>query len=550
MNEVSQRHLASTQDRTSRASAMKAVLVNSQFTAGVFIAAQNERDNAIIAASKEDPLYSSMGAEVGARQALSDASAIRQYSAENNGAMPSDDLLAAAHGTLENLFSNNQVIAEDASSGMLLSSVSESNLSTEQGVIIRATTAALTLPTMLSNPMNDIVAYLPVRKNKTEIFLIDRVAGKTLGDFTKNQVIDELTAGQYSHQRQRYIFDAAQSPDGTKTVFNFDTAAHTPALTKLPFKNSSVKVYFNRDSGQALNQLDDGSLYGSVTVGGSSVVMTGVVDSDLGKIVVTAGSALPDGAELHAEFEIDIESNPDLIPTIDHKMRSFTIRPASRVISADASIMSVFTMQTEFGVDTNSLNLSSMRNVLVDERSKKQLEDLMFFVQEERSFDAEVPTDTHETWATRFEYIKSLFLSISQSMINKNKRSGMKGMYAGTEFSTFVKMLPPSIFTMAPNYTQEPRIHFIGTLMGGIKVFEVPYTSIVPADKALAYARPEQLGYAPYYTGDVIPPTLYSQEVTKGLRKGSVIWANGYDSASPEIGTYLTLITLTNFTAG
>lgn len=547
-NEVAQRHLASAMARTRRASAMKQVLINPQFSSGVYIQDAAARDQAIVDAAMADPLYSSMGVEMGGRVALSDASAIREYSANNAGAMPSDDLLAAAHGALENLFSNNQAIATQSDAGMLLSSVSESNLSSEQGVAIRATTAALTLPTMLANPMNDIVAYLPSRKNEAEIFNIDRVAGKTLGDFTKNQVIDELTSGQYSHQRQRYEFDATMSPNGVLTEFTFDTATHTPALTALPVRPGSVKIYFNR--AEAAKQLDDGSLYGSVTIGESNVLITGTVDHDTGTFVVTSASALTDGATLHAEFEVDIEANPDLIPTIDHKMSSFKIRPASRVISADASIQSVFTMQTEFGVDTNSMNLGAMRNILVDERSKKQLSDLMFFVTDEHEFDAAIPADGNDTWSSHYEYIKALFLSISQSMISTNKESGIKGIYAGTEFSTFIKMLPKSLFTMAPNAGQECRIHFIGTLLGGIKVFEVPFTGIVPADKALAYGRTEKLGKAPYYTGDVIPPTLYSQEVTKGLRKGNVIWANGYDNPSPDIADYLSLITLTNFTAG
>jgi hypothetical protein len=546
-NTVAQRHLSASIERNARASAMKSVLIGSQFSGGVYIQSASERDNAIMAAAEADPLYSSMGIELGKRQALSDASAVREYSAEH-GKMPSDDLLAAAHGALENLFSNNQAISSTNDAGMLLSSMSESNLSSEKGTIVRATTAALTLPTMLSNPMNDIVSYLPVRKNETEIFLIDRVAGKTLGDFTKNQIIDELTSGQYSHQRQRYIFADAESPDGVKTEFTFNTVLHTPALTKLPFRQNSVKVYFNRQ--EVAVQLDDGELFGSIILADKTkVLFTGTVDHDTGTIVVKADKALADGTKLHAEFEIDIESNADLIPTIDHKMRSFKLKPHSRVISADASIMSIFTAQTEFGIDVNSMNLTSMRNLLVDERSKKQLADLMFFVQEEREFDAQIPADSNDTWLSHFEYIKGLILSISQSMININKESGLKGLYAGTEFSTFCKMLPASIFTMTANYEQQPRIHMVGTLLGGIKVFEVPFIGIVPPNQALGYARTEKLGKAPYFTGDVIPPTLYSQEVNVSLNKTNVIWANGYDNAAPDCADYLVLITLKNFVA-
>jgi len=548
MKDTAQRYEAGLADTLSRAGAMKRVLIQSQFLPnGSYISDPSDRDNGIIAAAAEDPLYSSMGEEMGARQALSDASAIRDYSAMNNGALPSDDLLAAAHGTLENIYSNNQSIAESGKSDMLLSSMAESNLSSEKGVSIRATTAALTLPVMLANPLNDIVSYLPARKNEVEIFEIERVAGKTLGDFKKNQIIDELSYGQYSTQRQRYPFAKDQLPDGSKKQFTFNTKSHTPAGVMLPVRPTSIKIYFNRT--EAAIQLDGGDLYGQVEVGGAKVILSGTVDHDTGIIVLDSDKVLPNESQLHAEFEVDIEANGDLIPTIDHKMKGFKFRPHSRVIAADASIMSAFTMNTEFGVDINAMNLSSMRDWLANERALKQLDDLMFLVKEEYSFDAAVPENSHETWKDRFEYIKSLFLTISQTMIDTNKESGLKGMYCGTLFSTFVQMLPPSLFQRAAGYVKTSRIHFIGTILGSIKVFEVPFTSLVPAHKALGYGRTEKLGKAPYYTGDVVPPTLYSHEVTKGLRKGNTLWANGYDNASPTCDKFLVLIELKNYTA-
>ncbi len=549
-NDIKQRFHKSLHDTARRAAEMKSVLIEPQFNGGsVYISDPAQRDESIANAASNSPLYSSMGDELGRRQALSDASAVREYTALH-GNLPGDDLFAAAHGALENLFSNNQALSETVGAGMLLSSMSDSNLSSESGVAIRATTAALTLPTLLSNPMNAIVAYLPVRKYETEVFNMERIAGKTLGDFTKNQPINELTFGQYSNQRQRYIFNAAQLPDGTKKQFTFNTKLHTPARKTLPVRQQSVRIYINRDCEEVVVQIDGGDLYGSVTVGGNKVIISGTVDHDLGVIVVNTDKELPDAVVLHAEFEIDIESNPDLVPTVDHKLTSFKFRPASRVIGADASIMAMFAMKTEFGVDINSTNLSSMRNWLANERALKQLDDLMFFVQETRTFDAAVPTDSNETWQTRFEYIKSLFLEISQHFINTNKEAGLKGLYCGTLFSTFIKMLPSSLFQIAPGYNQTTQIHFVGTLLGNIQIFEVPFTKLVAADKALAFSRTDKLGKAPYFTGDVISPTLYSPEVGSPLRKENVLWAHGYDNAAPDCGKFLCLITLQNFTAG
>ncbi|HGA7338549.1 TPA: hypothetical protein ACJGSF_004968 [Salmonella enterica subsp. enterica serovar Muenchen] len=44
----------------------------------------------------------------------------------------------------------------------------------------------------------------------------------------------------------------------------------------------------------------------------------------------------------------------------------------------------------------------------------------------------------------------------------------------GADAALFFKQLPPSYFQPAEDYTQTPYVHFIGTLFGNVKVFEVP----------------------------------------------------------------------------
>lgn len=545
MNDNKKRYNAFLAATTRRASEMRSVVINPQFSGGSFIEDPTVRDNAIVDAAALSPLYSSMGEEMGARQALSDASAIRAHF-QHNG-MPSDDLLAAAHSSLENLFSHNQEIADQQGSDSLFSSISDGALSTEAGTPIRAVTAALTLPTMLANPMNDMVTYLPSRRYEAEIFNVDRVAGKTLGDMTKGQIMDSMTTGQYSEQRQMYPFVAGQVPDGSKKQFIFTTGTDTPAKVKLQMRNGSIAVYLNRVV--VAVQLDNGDLYGQVKLGSQSYILSGSVDTENGIITLNSDVAIPDAATLHAEFEIDIENNPKLVPTIDHKISSFRLRPASRILGADLSMMANFKMRTEFGIDLHSQQLAGIRNWLANERAENQLRKILFLTLHEREFDAAISAGSNETWKDRYEFIRATFISISQEMMVRNKESGLKGMYAGFEFAGFIKMLPPSLFQPTTNrHIDDNTIHFIGTLMGTIKVFCVPNEGNMPADECLCYAKTSKIGKAPFLTGDVVPPTLYSHDADRSLMREDTIWSCSYDNATPSLPDYTVKLKLKNYT--
>ncbi|MGF1905276.1 hypothetical protein [Aliivibrio salmonicida] len=542
MNEVQQRYSESLHDTQRRAGVMRTVLIapiglHSDIT---------KRNNAVMEAAKDVALFSSMG-KPATGILLSSVNAIVEYANNNHGLFPTDDMLASAHQTWENLYEGNETLAAASASHILLSSVGEANLSSESGVAIRSVTAALTLPTILSNPMNVVCAYLPTRKHSTEVFNMDRVAGSTLGDYTKGQVIDALTVGQYSRQRQRYNFATAQQPDGTKKQYIFTPKTDTPAKRDLPLREGSVVIRFNKRV-VAKQHEESGDIFGKIHIGETAFSVTGSVDQEKGIITVDTNAALPEDTILTAQYEVKIEGNPDLIPTISHKMSSFKLRPHARTLSSSTSAMANFAMQVEFGVDLFSLDLSSVRNEMVNEKAKYQLVDLMDEVTEVDTFNAAVPADSGETWKDRFEYFMAKLITLDTKMKALNKESGIKAVYAGTQFSAFLQMLPGSMFTRSDLHDEaSPRIHKIGTLLNRIQVFEVPMNDIVSADDALLCGRTDKLGKAPYYTGDVIPPTIYKHDKDNGLTKTQTVWAQGYDEASPDCWKYLIKVTLQNF---
>lgn len=538
MNEVEQRYSNTLKSTQSRAQVMRSVLIKPISHSNAIA-----RNDAILKAAENEPLFSAMGDHRDGIL-LSATNAIIEYAKEHNGLYPTDDMLASAHEQWENLYESNDAIAAASKSNLLLSSVSEATLSSEQGVAIRATTAALTLPTILSNPMNAVCTYLPSRKYGTEVFNIDRHAGATLGDYKKGDKIDALTVGQYSRQRQAYDFASAQQPNGTKKNYIFTAKTDTPAKIDTPLRNGSIVIRLNQRI--VARQTESGDIYGKTHIGETAYTFTGTAELEKGAISIETNAPLPTDTKLRAQYEIQIEGHPEMIPTVTHKMTSFKIYPHARVLSSDTSAMANFAMNVEFGVDMYSLNLSSIRDEMVNEKAKYQLWDLMQEATETALFNAQVPDS--ETWKDRFEYFLFTLIKIDTQMKKLNKESGVKAVYAGTNFSAFLQSMPPSIFQRSPTSETTPRIHKIGTLLNRIELFEVPMDGLVPTDQALFCGRTEKIGKAPYLTGDVIPPTIFKSDSEKGLVQSQTIWAQGYDETAPDCWKYLVKVILQNFT--
>lgn len=544
MSATNQGFNAQLKDIAKRATAMIDCLVKPNFDEGRnFIQDEGSRHAAIIEAAQNEPIYAAMG-EAGAEVALIHAQAIADYSVQNDGELPSDMLLASAHAAMENLYTANEKPLNGKD--VILASV-QNNISNSAGVPIITRTAALTLPRLLANPMNDFVTYIPVRTEEVELFELETVAGSTFGDKKEGDVITPLSSGQYSFLRQR--FDCTAKGDGSKKDFAFDTALHTPAKKKLPFKSGSVIVYVSKD--QAAQDDKDGSIFGKFGQGGEVVTATGDINYVDGKVTASFSKPLAEGAIVTVEYQVDIERSPELIPHISHKPSSFKLYPTERVLRADATIQAMFKMKTEHNLDMRSMNITRLRDFLASDDANTQLRDIAWHCSKETPFSANIPANSNDTWKDRFEYIKSVFMAISDEMMTETEESGLVGVYCGRGLSSFMKMLPSDCFKFSANYKQVNRTHFVGVAFGMFKIYECPFEEIVPTYEGIGYGKSDRLGRAPYYVGDVIAPTLYDHETGQNLHKSDTIWAKGFNSLNPKHGKkYLHRIKLTNFQSG
>lgn len=160
-------------------------------------------------------------------------------------------------------------------------------------------------------------------------------------------------------------------------------------------------------------------------------------------------------------------------------------------------------------------------------------------------------------WTMMFKgKVQQVFRDIAE----RTRTTGSVGMFAGADAAGFIKMLPPTMFTAAENYTQVPYVHFIGTLFNGIKVFEIP-SGVCTAFTAsgiefhsydiLCYCRDENPGKAGFITGDAVPVIPFKHPTTPALVDRTTLWGSSINRIHPRNGQdYFTLFTLTSLKVG
>ncbi|CAH0543038.1 hypothetical protein [Vibrio marisflavi] len=510
---------------------MKQLGVESQFdiNSGALLVGDSDRIAGLNAAIANDPIFESMDLPLAQEIVTGVQSSIREYE-KTYGELPRDEVMASAYQTMSNMMILEGASKDGSAHEMMLESIGQS-LSTSDGVEIRAKMVGLVLPVLLETATLDCVTMMPAGSNEVEIFKVHRKAGVSFGDYTKGQEIDQTSIGQYTSMRQRYEFVEGQRPDGTKTEFTFTSKTDLKNTSvDMPFNKYSVSLWVDRE--RVCRDMDsngNGTMSGMIN---NEYAINCTIDYAKGIVVAKPTKTLPAGTELHVEFEVDIETTPELIPTIDHDMESHTLRPSQNAVAADATIQAMFTMQREFGQDLKSLQMSHMRNTLAAEKSTRHLRDINFICKKEETFNIYCPAG--DDWKLQRELIHQALLDISQKILSATTTVGLSGMYAGTSASNILKTLGAPYFVPPANYTQKNSIHYVGKLFGVWKVFEAPV--IVDAMDLLCYGRGVNHSEAGYVAGDAIAATMYNHPIGPTLRARNTLYELAYGEVHPFDG--------------
>lgn len=521
MNDVKQRYAAMQADAANRAAQMKATLIRPQMDGDSFISDKAERNNSIKSAIRGS-IFESLGGSAGLVVGAS-ANALRAYT-QQRGHVPSDEVLANAHKAIENLVSFS---GSDVRSGTGIFE-SAGSMNNSEGIILRDHMAALVMPVMLQTITSDMVTTCQANYDRSEIFRVFTKAGSTFGELHQGDVINETFNGQYGTLDQRKL---AGTGDGTATTFTLNVG--------MPLKRSGsqaggyVKVYLDKE--KIAEDNGQGSIFGAG-------LSTSTVNYDTGVITVAFLAAPASGLEVHIAYDVNIEKRPDLIPTIEHEIKSWTIVPHEGAIRGEVSLQALYSAQREYSIDMSGMTLNSMRNVLAADKDRKRLRDMWFFAKGSTEWNMTVPSGA--SYYEHYETVRETLKKISTDLVQANLRSGLVGVVAGNMACNVLSSLRAPHFVPAANYREIPQPHYVGRLFGMWDLYKDP---AAPNEwEALCFARGTNSGEAGYVAADAIPAVPLKHPVGTDMHYRDTLWELAYRDLHPYDGrNWFTILRVT-----
>ncbi|MBO2580281.1 hypothetical protein I6M29_22375 [Shewanella algae] len=529
------------------AEAVRGVCINPQFNEnGQMINNPAELVASMREGVAKSPLFESIGDNKAALGvATTWATAIREYSRAHGEVR--DEVLACAAETLGAMLGHGE-----ASSKMFEST--GLNTTTSEGVMLRAKTAALILPTLLATTTGDAATYMQGGRDESEVFRIRRTANTAFGDVKKGEVLEDSWMSQYSSMKQ--VYESPVQPDGAKEkfiVYIYNEKAPVEDAGALvgviPNQNpkvgaiaKSVRIMLN--GREVASSILNGTLFGSFDYGGKRYNISESSDSDVanGKLAFQISPALPAAAgKLGIKFDVDIEHNSSVIPEIAFSMESFIVVPHQSIIASGNSIQSYWRMSREYGLDLRNMNTDSMRNVLAYNNDMQNLTDMLMAAHHTDTMAINLQVAQGAYFKEKYEEMHQELLILSESMLNDTRVSGLVGLFAGPRAAAAIKALGAPFFVPVEGYRQVPRPHYCGLLFGKWKIYEVPKGVSVAGykladDEMLAYARGSDFSQAGLLAGDAVPATLYRHNVDKALFNRDTLWKLTFGDIAPVDG--------------
>lgn len=541
-------------DITDRAARVAAFTVDVQKKDGVAITNLSELADAAMQAALKEPMFEGVDPRAVKRISSAWTSAMMEYQ-KRTGDFPPADLLANAHKCAENLMLESAVEKHTGEGRAMFESVA-ADMSSSDGVLRLAQFVALILPASLGAATSDACTFVPCDRDEAKIYELLNVAGTEFGDFKVGDELHMQKAGKYSQLKRNYLFPPAAQPDGTKKVFTFNIK--DVEGKEMPIRSGRTRLIVDRTSSTKPDQGDGNLYFSGYDKAGAALEASCKVNYEKGTVAVTFTTAPPVDTELAVQLEINIEKAPALIPVINQSMREYTLSPSQYVIASEHTVMSASDASREFGIQLQSVQFTAMRNWLSHEQDMTRLGIMAFFNKFKYDFDVALPeAQNYDSWVA---LIRHRINEMSTDMVNRTRKSGIRGGFAGGEAANFIKSLPPQFFQQDPDYVESPYVQFIGTLFGYIRIYEVPKAVCeqfvasgieFSANEILFYGRGQGIGDAGLVVGDAVPAIPYIHETNPQLVNRTTMWGSALNEIHPRQGqNYFCKLTLTNSKVG
>ncbi|HFU2857331.1 TPA: hypothetical protein ACGQ50_000871 [Enterobacter cloacae] len=438
-----------------------------------------------------------------------------------HGQLPSENLLAAAHGALERQMT---AMMEDTTTAI------------SGGVLKAPVWGYFILPALLQSTTASMCTFVDASHDIVDILGIFPEVRKTgRGDFNWKEQTHKNHVGFLSSVRRfvKGTLAAKKVSFDIKTVKNVATALPIrPGTLRLAVDGLSYPLDFENEFARQT------SFNGSGKLAGASIVVDyakGTVAVDLTNADAALSAA---GVVLGLECDLDEEADPTIIAEINLREYAEKVRQTRYVLATSYTIQALTDLQREQGINLETQLVTEMVDFLASEQDARRLRTALFYNYHTATIDARrAAGEALELWIQR---IKLALVEESDKLQKLNGSVGINGAYCAEQLCQLLRSFPGTEFQADPMFTRTRGLRRAGWLFGTIAVYCVPDEwlaaldpeSKLEADEGLFFGS-DGAGHSPLVAGDGIAPTAIDHGVNPLLTQRLSLYGTELNSPNP-----------------
>lgn len=497
------------------------------------------------------------------------------YEAEHGIAMPADLAELAIHNAWvtspegRKVCYDNGITLDDASNNS-----HSANLSLQPNRAVVAILAA-------TNDPVPFALYLPtdIGSNEARTAILTHQPGATAGMYPSTSLLDGVSAGKTllcSSRSHTANIISGSSTAATLTTNQQVQASTTTSAFILPLSNLQANydrclppgstlldgvtaaltipvlkgrtiVYVN---GQVwgMDSATNSAPYGSGTssftasgsIAGTAYSLSVSVNIATGAVTITAGTALPVGAQITVEAFIDYEVNSAFIPSIQSNAQVYQLYATPWQTFTTYTPGAITQMNQELGLDPYSESLLAIQNQFTAERHYQVLSKGLRLAQSNTAtydfaWNTTILQGSQKTRAMIVQDMQGQLGALSQQMANNTYAYGISHLYVDATMASIFQSLPSEMWESS-GVQVRPGIYRVGRLFGQYEVYFTPNILSYNAgtSQILCFGRAPDVTRNPFILGDAVPPMVLPVPANTAAVRGAAFYGRNFTSVNPH----------------
>lgn len=462
---------------------------------------------------------------------------VATYSREHGQAVPADLMESVIHQAFST--------TEAARVKYALDSIASSNSLHHEPLSLQPNRAVVAILAAFGDAI-PFAHYLPadISSNEARLAIMSHRAGNKTGSYEQNGLMDGVQSGDNYISTERVHTSKPESNGNvsgkiTRVQKTPDTCDDTAGDLKLLRGRTTVYVQGRIAATEARNSVGTGNspISGNISVAGVSYAIAGNINTDTGVYSLTTTPALPTTVDVVVEAFIDLERQPELIPSVISNVDVYSLYATPWHVTAHQSISSRTQMANELALDPVSESVLAIQGQFANERHYNALrKGIRLAALNQQTFDwGEAAKLQDSGRAAVWADLAYPLGALSQQMAIDTINHGITHLYVTRRVAAQLQGLPSTIFKSS-GITARPGIFRVGRLFDMYDVYYTPkgLKETETSAEILCVGRATDVTRNPIVLGDAVAPTVVPLAINGDLRTGAGFYARNFTCVNPH----------------